>query len=85
MSATEQVGKCLRLQGKEEEGERLICQARQMKTLGLSLIGNSEDGTNGTTTDPDAASPHHFTRVNVRHVVDDAVRNLPDCTSARPT
>lgn len=71
---TEQVGKCLRLQGKEEEGERLLLQARQMKTLGLSLVGNNEGGTSGTTVDPDGAGQHQFTRVNVRDVVDDAVR-----------
>ncbi|KAE9028500.1 hypothetical protein PF011_g1540 [Phytophthora fragariae] len=40
----EQIGKCLRLQGKEEEGKVLEERGRQMKKLGLSALEQDELG-----------------------------------------
>ncbi|KAG7389778.1 hypothetical protein PHYPSEUDO_009698 [Phytophthora pseudosyringae] len=40
----EQIGKCLRLQGKEEEGKVLEERGRQMKKLGLSALEQDEMG-----------------------------------------
>ncbi|OWZ24230.1 hypothetical protein PHMEG_000766 [Phytophthora megakarya] len=40
----EQIGKCLRLQGKEEEGKVLEERGRQMKKLGLSAFEQDEMG-----------------------------------------
>lgn len=46
----EQIGKCLRLQGKEEQGKTLEEKGRQMKKLGLSALEQEEQ------TDVDAES-----------------------------
>ncbi|POM70931.1 Hypothetical protein PHPALM_12570 [Phytophthora palmivora] len=44
----EQIGKCLRLQGKEEEGKVLEERGRQMKKLGLSALEQDEIGQDET-------------------------------------
>ncbi|EEY65926.1 uncharacterized protein PITG_03457 [Phytophthora infestans T30-4] len=44
----EQIGKCLRLQGKEEEGKAVEERGRQMKKLGLSALEQDEMGQDGS-------------------------------------
>ncbi|KAL4152065.1 hypothetical protein PRNP1_009000 [Phytophthora ramorum] len=81
----EQIGKCLRLQGKEEEGKVLEERGRQMKKLGLSALEQDEMGqddseSSGSSSfkhavlsgdgEESVSSGHLFARVNVYDIVD---------------
>uniref|UniRef100_K3WBN9 SAM domain-containing protein n=1 Tax=Globisporangium ultimum (strain ATCC 200006 / CBS 805.95 / DAOM BR144) TaxID=431595 RepID=K3WBN9_GLOUD len=68
----EQIGKCMRLQGNEEEGKRMEDQGRQMKKMGLTSAEDNSGMNEGSGAAFKPESPVHkcVARVNVLDVID---------------